>query len=351
MRFVLGLKYPLMGGDDGNGNGNGGTDNGDGTFGRDLGKAVGGAFGASVAGPVGGVLGGAIGGGVGGLFGGGDTSGATSTSGRGDTGGGFAEAIGTGIGAIGGALIQRGSAKEQAEIQANAARQGISEQEAARLFFQERTQPFLDVGLAGGQQLQDFLGAPQIDTTQRLQSFLDDPTQQLAEINPVIDFLRQQGFEQIQESAAAQGRLGAGGTLQDLTRFDVGLTSTVVPQLQEQQFNQLFNVSQLQNQLQNDRFNQLFNVAGLGANVASGQGVAALKTGTNISNLLSTAGQAQATGVSGREQATLGLIENLSSIPGAFPNLFGQQQRAGGPAPVSDLSFTPRPATSTQPSF
>ena len=225
-----------------------------------------------------------------------------------------AAAIVTG-GALIGGIIQKKGAKKIARVQERGSiraaealerstERGIAEQREARAAFETRTEPFLQLGL---------------DARQRLLSFLDDPSQQLAEINPVVDFLRKQGFEQIQESAAARGRLGAGGTLKDLSRFDVGLLSTVVPQLQ------------------NQRFNQLFNVAGLGANVAVGQGTAGLQTSSNISNLLASLGrsqaggilgqtQAQAGGILGQTQAITGGIENLTAIAGAFPNLFGQQR-------------------------
>lgn len=265
-------------------------------------------------------------------------------------GGVFGGPAGAAIGgSIGGAIGGSSAQEEATKAGTQATDAAIAEQRAAREAFEARTQPFLDIGAAGGQQLQSFLQTPQQDTTQRLQSFLDDPTQQLAEINPIVDFLRQQGFEQIQESAAARGRLGAGGTLQDLTRFDVGLTSTVVPQLQAQRFNQLTSLGQQQSQLQNQRFNQLFNVAGLGANVAAGQGTAALQTGANVSNLLNVGGQQQQAGILGQQQAIQGGVENIFGAAGAFPNLFGTGQQS--PAPVTDLSFGGRPATSTVPSF
>ena len=170
------------------------------------------------------------------------------------------------------------------------------EQREARLSFEERTQPFADIGLAAGEQLQ---------------SFLADPNQGIEEINPVVSFLRNQGFEQIQESAAAGGRLGAGGTLKDLTRFNTDLTSTIVPQLQ------------------NQRFNQLFNTASLGANVTAGQGTAGLQTATNISNLLGQQGQAQAQGIQGRTDAITGTLSNLAGAAGAFPGVFN----SGGTTP------------------
>jgi hypothetical protein len=143
--------------------------------------------------------------------------------------------------------------------------------------------------------------------------------QQLEEINPIVSFLRDEGFEDIQESAAAGGRLGAGGTLRDLTQFNSDLTSTVIPQLQ------------------NQKFNQLFNVLGLGANAATGQGTAGLQTASNIGNLLGAQGAAQASGAFGRANAITGAINNVAGAAGAFGGQSGNQ--SGGQTGGSGAQF------------
>ena len=187
--------------------------------------------------------------------------------------------------AVVGGYIQGEAAEDSAAAHERAGQAGIEEQRAARESFEERTDPFREVGLGGANQLT---------------SFLEDPMQQLEEINPLVSFLRDQGFEQIQESAAARGRLGAGGTLEDLTRFNLDLSSTVAPQLQ------------------NQRFNQLFNTATMGANVAAGQGTAGLQTASNIGNLLGNIGQAQAGESIGKANAYTGALQSLSGAAGAF---------------------------------
>lgn len=202
-----------------------------------------------------------------------------------------------GAAAIGGLAQGRASSKAS-KAQAQAGREAIFEQRQARGEAQELAQPFVDLGVQAGGQLQNFLA---------------DPTAGLAEINPIVDILRRQGFEQIQESAAAQGRLGAGGTLQDLTQFSSDLATTAVPQLQ------------------NQRFNQLFNVASLGQNAAAGQGTQALQTASNVGNLLGNIGQAQAQGAISQGQAITGTLQNVAGAAGAFPNLFG----GGTPPPAT----------------
>jgi len=210
-----------------------------------------------------------------------------------------------GSAAVGGILGHKASG-DAADAQTEAAQLGIGEQQAAREQAQAAAQPFVDIGLSAGDQLQNLIS---------------DPNQQLGEINPVVDFLRNQGFEQIQELAAADGRLGAGGTLKDLTQFNADLTSTIVPQLQ------------------NQRFNQLFNVLGLGQNAAAGQGSAALQTGTNISNLLGNVGQAQAGQAINQSNAITGGLQNLAAGAGAFPGLFAPAPGSGY-TPVQNSQFS-----------
>jgi len=195
-----------------------------------------------------------------------------------------AAVVGAGA-AVGGGLLARESAKEATSAQTRSADAAIAEQRAASDVFEERTQPFVDVGTQAAQDLQ---------------SFLADPSQQLSEINPIVSFLRNEGFEDIQESAAAGGRLGAGGTLQDLVKFNTQLATTVAPQLQQQ------------------RFNQLFNLAGLGSSAAAGQGSAALQTAGNVGNLLGNIGQAKAQGAIAQGQITGQTIGNLANIAGQF---------------------------------
>jgi hypothetical protein len=192
--------------------------------------------------------------------------------------------------AVVGGVVANKAAKKGAEAQTQASEAGIAEQRAAREAFEERTQPFVDIGLG---------------VANDLTSFLDDPSAGLEQINPVANFLQQEGFRKIREGGAGGGR----NVDRDLSEFQTGLTSTLVPQFQ------------------NQRFNQLFNVLGLGQNAAVGQGNAALQTGANVSNLLGNIGQAQAAGAAGQSNAITGTLQNLSGAAGAFPNLFN---RPGG---------------------
>ncbi|MEE9304391.1 MAG: hypothetical protein V3U84_11510 [Thiotrichaceae bacterium] len=280
--------------------------------------------------------------------------------------------------AIVGAAVQNRASKRSAAAQERAGREGISAQDRALEIFNERTQPAVNLGNAAGIEIANLLGLTLPDQdSQRVISDLetqlagideniarfsgselspafastfglsvDDPKVALAglntqrtdvlsqleaarqpqaqpnrlgeleEINPLVSFLRDQGFEDIQESAAARGRLGAGGTLNELTEFNTNLASTVVPQLQAQ------------------RFNQLANILGIGTNAATGQGNAAVNTGVNTANLLGNIGEAQA----GREVGRANAITNtLGNVAGAFGQFAGNRQ--GGNTAANQNEF------------
>lgn len=211
---------------------------------------------------------------------------------------------------VGDALTSGDAEKDAAKAQQQGYRAAIDEQRAARESFEQRVQPFSDIGLSAASPLMDLLNLqdqPAIEGEYM-------PAGQdglLQEISPLVSFLRQEGFEDIQESAAARGKLRSGGTLKDLAKFNTQLTSTIVPKLQEQ------------------KFNQLFNVLGLGQSSAVGQGQAALQTGGNIGNFQAGIGQSRAGGILGAENAK---DQTRSDIAG----LLGGMQ--GG-------AFTPPPQT------
>jgi len=200
--------------------------------------------------------------------------------------------------AVVGGAVQHDAAKSAGRASERAASAGIESQNAALDSFNERTQQFVDLGGQAGDEISNLIG---LNGGNQLS--------QLDEINPLVSFLRDQGFEDIQESAAAGGRLGAGGTLEDLTQFNTDLASTVVPQLQSQ------------------RFNQLATILGIGGNAATGQGNAALSTGANVANLQGNIGTARGSAAVGKSNAITNTLGNLSGAFGAT--------RGGGTTPTN----------------
>lgn len=214
-------------------------------------------------------------------------------------------------------VVQSNAADDAAKATRRASGAAIKSQEAAQAESRELAQPFIDIGLGAGDQLQKLMG---------------DPLAGIEEINPVVSFLRDQGFQDIQESAAAKGRLGAGGTLQDLTEFNTNIAATVAPGLQQQ------------------KFNQLFNVLGLGQNAAAGQGTQALATGANVGNLQMASGQAQGNAAINRANA---ITNTLDQATGAFSATGGFKASTPPPATtaLSQTPFTPIPQSTTLPTL
>ena len=162
------------------------------------------------------------------------------------------------------------AARDAAETQVDAA-------QAAQQQLAGRTAPFEQLGRDSGGQLigsilgQDQFAQPQV---QSAQDVLNNPF--FAELSRAQD-------EETINRRAALGLGGSGGTLDALKRQTL----------------------QLGNQ-----FQQLFNTTGLGANTAIG-------AGTQIANLQTGAGAAQAAGTVGAANARAGGFNNLLNIGGA----------------------------------
>lgn len=292
-------------------------------------------------------------------------------------------------GAVIGGGIQADASKGAARAGERASEAGVAEQRAAREDFNARTEPFRQIGVGAGEQLQNLLGFGLNPRREKLQAALDnipadadpflagvartklqreldvtpttiqtnqladgsfapsqdfapstvedfglgefepfDPSteQRLAEINPVADFLQTEGFRKIRE--AGPGR----NVDRDLSEFQTGLTSTLVPQFdalnlgkrqqqageRQQQFNEQFNLQGLNLSKRQQRFGELFNVLGIGSNAAAGQGTASLQTAGNIGNLLGAGAAATGAGAINKSNAITGGISNLASAAGAF---------------------------------
>ena len=201
-----------------------------------------------------------------------------------------------GIGsALQGGRETRRAAERSATAIETSNRDAIDAAERAEQRFIDRTQPFADIGLEAGEQLRNFLA---------------NPNASLDQINPMASFFQEQGFEDIRGSAAGGGR----NPDRDLSEFQTGLTSTLVPQFQ------------------NQRFNQLFNVFGAGQNAATGQGTAALQTGGIEGNALQNIGRGRSDAAQQRGDANLNVLSNIAGIAGAASGsgMFGGGGGSGG---------------------
>ena len=174
---------------------------------------------------------------------------------------------------VGGALLSSRSAGRAAGAQVTASERAIAEQRRASEQARGDLSPFRLAGEGILNQLGEFVSQ-----------------------GPETDFERTQGFEDIQQSVAARGKLVSGETLGALTEFNVGV-------------NQRF---------RSQRFNELLQLANLGQVSAAGSANIGIRTGENVSNLLVGIGDARAAGIVGQSSAIGTGINELGSFLGTL---------------------------------
>lgn len=158
-----------------------------------------------------------------------------------------------------------GAEKKAADIQAQYGREAIDAQKQALERSIQQTQPFAQ---AGGSVLQDLVGAAQGgDSSVERSNIIRD----------------------VQNTAAAGGKLFSGGTVNELGR-------------------QLYGLQERDRSL---KFNRLFNLATLGANAASGQATGILGTGQGVSETTQGIGNVLGAGKIGAANATRGTFNSL----------------------------------------
>jgi len=175
-----------------------------------------------------------------------------------------------------------GAEKKAARAQVEAGDRAIQEQRAVREEARADLGPFRDVG-------EGVLG----------------PLGEFVREGPETELERTRGFQDIQRSAAAGGKLRSGGTLESLTEF-----------------NSVLNARNRQ-----QRFRELFATARLGQSAAAGQAATSLRTGENISSTQIGQGNVTAAGIIGRNNARRASIFDLARIGSGF---FGGGSPGGG---------------------
>ena len=142
-----------------------------------------------------------------------------------------------------------------------------------------------------------------------LSGFLGDPQAQFdfLQNNPLFDLALQNANQQTQASSAARGRASAGDTLAQLSN-NVLLSSQPLIDRQRQ---------------------DIFGLLGIGQNTAQAQANTALGVGSNISNLQTGIGAAQAGGIVGQSNAEqAGFSQALSALLAS--GVLGGGQSGGG---------------------
>lgn len=181
-------------------------------------------------------------------------------------------------------------------------------------FIDDQIQSQLDALDAEIAQLEQGLAqGPQVSTGQQFELPTAPPLPG-AEIleNPLLKAIQDDVSQRLMANQAARGKLGSGETALALqsalapTALNLGLTQQAREQAQRQQ-----NVS------------NLFNLMGLGANVASGQGTAAMQGASNIGSAYQAAGQARAGDALARGNAISGTIGGLAQLGGFMTSPLG----------------------------
>lgn len=199
------------------------------------------------------------------------------------------------------------SSKAAARAQTQSSREAIAFQKEALGKIRGDLKPFRE---AGGSALSP------------LQGLVTDPNRQaqFLQNNPILNAVNEQTRRAVFANQAARGKLGSGGTLEELqSRF----TANALPILDQQQ-------------------GQLFNLAAMGQNAAAQQGTATQNTGNAVSSLLTGIGNARAAGIVGAQNANAQIGQTaLGAGIGALAGgagLLGSSVGAGGGALLGLLS-------------
>lgn len=180
-----------------------------------------------------------------------------------------------GAAAIGSAVIGSRSARRAANAQVESTEAGIAEQRRQFDLTRSDFAPWRDAGGAA-------IGAG----AAMLQPGYDHTT------SPGYQFRMDEGMRAVENSAAARGMLGSGGTLKDLVRFGQGVAADDFGQ----QFNRQMAVAAGGQQANNT-------TAAAGSNAAN-----------SIANLYTQQGNARASGYAGQANAWGGALNNLATI-------------------------------------
>lgn len=181
-----------------------------------------------------------------------------------------------------GGLFGDGGAGDAAAAQVQAGRDAIAAQQQASAQGQGFLAPFSAVGQRGIE----------------LSGFLADPNAQFdfLQNNPLFQMGLDNLNQQTNVSAAARGRLSSGDTLQQLTNNSLLAAQPLIDR-QRQDIGNLLN---------------------LGTGIAQSQANTALGTGTNISNLLTDIGAAEAGGIVGSANAQQQNLQNALNLGALF---------------------------------
>ena len=196
---------------------------------------------------------------------------------------------------VGGSLIQGASARSASRSQERAADAGVAEQRRQFDITQENFEPFRQAALGALPECQAGIGGSP--------EFAFDPRAALE--NPAMQFMREQGEQQVDRAAGRNRLLGSGERLMAAQRFGQGLATQGI----ESEFNRQLATHGVDTDRFNTRLNRLAGLVDVGRGATSSLASTGAQTSGNIANLLSASGQAQAAGQLGVGNVLSGAIE------------------------------------------
>jgi hypothetical protein len=234
--------------------------------------------------------------------------------------------LGTGL-ALGGSLISADAAKKAAKTQADSANRSADMQMAQ---FQQTRQdfaPWRDAGATSLAQLLERL--PELTKPFSMADFQADPG---------YLFRQGEGEKALQRAAAARGMLTSPASLQELLRYNQGLSSDA--------FNNSYNRF---TQDQSNIYNRLAGIAGTGQAATQQLGQLGQQNATGLAGLLTSGAAARAAG-------TVGVANAITGGIGQGLNFYSQQKLldalTGKPsAPAGGFESSPMGDWSSEPLF
>lgn len=190
-------------------------------------------------------------------------------------------------------IVQSNAADSAAGAQTAASEAGIAEQRRQFDALQKLLSPFVNAGTGALSAQQDLLGVNGPEAQQKAIDAL--------KTSPSFTSAQKLGEQSILANASATGGLRGGNTQAALAQFS--------PQLLAQAIN--------------DQYGRLGGMTSLGQNAAAGVGNAGMQTGTNVANLLSQMGAAQAGGALAQGNAFAGMTNGLARGFGVWSGLPG----------------------------
>ena len=197
-------------------------------------------------------------------------------------------ALQTGAGLVGG-LIQNASQRQAASMQSDAAQRAIDLQAQINQQQMALNAPFYNAGVTGQNRLMDLLGLGANKSAADYGKYAKDFSMADYQADPGYAFRLSEGMKQLQSNARARGGAVSGNTMMGAQKYAQGLAS--------QEYGNAYN------RYQQNRTNQLQplgNLQNVGVSAANQQSATLGNYGSNVSNLLSQQGQAQAAGALGQ---------------------------------------------------